>query len=174
MELQDAITLIGQAQFTTTSPGTWADLGCGSGLFTYALANLLPAGSIVHAWDKTNKPLTPLSNPRHITIQQAQLDFLKDELPVLQLDGILMANSLHYVADKPAFIHRAGAHLTPQGAFLIVEYDTTKSSPWVPYPITFPALQTLLYQAGFTSARKLGERPSRYRSGNMYAALFTK
>ena len=174
MDLKDAIALIKHAHFSGQGQRIWADLGCGAGLFTYALANLLETGSTVYAWDKGPIALSRLANPHHVNIKPGQLDFLEDELPVSGLDGILMANSLHYVANKTAFIEKISTHLGENGAFLIVEYETTNANPWVPYPIPLQSLTTLFRKAGFTSAIKLGERPSVFRAGRMYAALFSK
>lgn len=174
MDIRDAITLIKHTEATPVTQSVWADLGCGSGLFTYALAHLLAPGSTIYAWDKGNTSLSPLPHPQLINIKPGRLDFLKSELPVSGLDGILMANSLHYVPDKPAFLERVIPHLQENGIFLIVEYETTKANPWVPYPVPFPALKSLFHKAGFTIAVKLQERPSLYGAGQMYAALFRK
>ncbi|MGF6847495.1 SAM-dependent methyltransferase [Chitinophaga sp. W3I9] len=174
MDIRDAIALIKHPPVIAGAQTVWADLGCGSGLFTYALANLLETGSTIYAWDKTFPSLSGQPNPQHVTIQPGQLDFLKDDLPVSGLDGILMANSLHYVSGKPAFIDKVSAHLQGDGVFLIVEYETTKANPWVPYPVPFHALKALFHKAGFRSAVKLNERPSLYGSGHMYAAMFRR
>lgn len=175
MDLRDAITFISPARLTSlTSPATWADLGCGTGLFTYALAHLLETGSTIYAWDKGNIPLSNHPNPRQITIKPRQLDFVTDQLPISGLDGILMANSLHYVAGKPAFIKKTSAQLQEKGVFLIIEYETNRANQWVPYPVPFNALKALFQQAGFSTAVKLNERPSLYGSGHMYAALFSR
>ncbi|WP_436488829.1 class I SAM-dependent methyltransferase [Chitinophaga sp. ARDCPP14] len=174
MDIRDAIALIKHPPVTARTQMVWADLGCGSGLFTYALANLLETGSTIYAWDKTPPSLSSQPNPRHVTIQPGQLDFLKDDLPLSGLDGILMANSLHYVPGKPAFIDKISAHLQEDGVFLIVEYETAKANPWVPYPVPFQTLKALFHRAGFTVAVKLNERPSLYGSGHMYAAMFRR
>lgn len=170
MHVEDAIALIKNNVIPST--GTWADLGCGSGLFTYALAHYLTAGSTIYALDKNKPSLLPLPNPHQVVIQPGQLDFVKDDLPVSALHGILMANSIHYVADKSAFIERVKPHLQENAFFIMVEYETTRANPWVPYPVPFNTLKKLFHQAGFTMAVKLGERPSSYGGGNMYAALF--
>jgi len=174
MDLKDAIALIKHAHFSAPGQKIWADLGCGAGLFAYALANLLETNSTIYAWDKSPVALSRLANPHHVNIKPGQLDFLEDDLPISGLDGIMMANSLHYVADKTSFIDKISTHLRETGAFLIVEYETTNANPWVPYPIPFQSLTTLLRKAGFTTAIKLGERPSVFRAGKMYAALFTR
>ncbi|MBS0031031.1 class I SAM-dependent methyltransferase [Chitinophaga sp. 22321] len=174
MDLKDAIALIKHIHFSAPGQSVWADLGCGDGLFTYALANLLETNSTIYAWDKSPVTLSRLANPHQVNIKPGQLDFLEDDLPVSDLDGIMMANSLHYVAGKPAFIDKISAQLGENGAFLIVEYETTNANPWVPYPIPFQSLTALFRKAGFTSAIKLGERPSIFRAGKMYAALFSR
>ncbi len=174
MDLRDAIALISPARLTTSDQSVWADLGCGTGLFTYALANLLGKGSTIYAWDKANIPLSTLPIPHDIHIKHGQLDFVEDELPVSALDGILMANSLHYVSEKPAFIKKISAHLQGRGVFLVIEYEATRANQWVPYPVPFNALTKLFQQAGFSFAVKLNERRSLYGAGHMYAALFSR
>lgn len=171
MELSEATILIENDYLAPSGAAEWADLGCGSGLFTYALAQLLHAGSVVHAVDKDTVRLQSLPNPQRIDIRPLQLDFVATPLPWHDLDGILMANSLHFVSDKKLLIRQLSHHLKSAGNFLIVEYDTDKPVPqWVPYPVSFRSLWALFSNAGFSSVEKLGERASAYRRANMYAA----
>lgn len=170
MELQDAIQLI-KADYAA---GTWVDLGCGSGLFTYALANLLPAGSTIYAIDQEPVRLTARANPTAQEIVPLQLDFIRERLPVAALQGVLMANSLHYVKDKPALLRRLAKQLAPGAQWVIVEYDTDAANTWVPYPVRRNVLQQLLADEGFPDISFLGERPSVYRSGSMYAVKVGK
>ena len=172
MELKDAIQLI-DGLGNKKQPETWADLGCGSGLFTHALAHLLPSASVIYAVDKSPAPLDSLPNPQQITIQKIQLDFVKEPLGIRALDGILMANALHFVQDKISFLTRLRQSIQPGGSLLFVEYDTDRSNPWVPYPIGFKNLKTLLGNMAAVRITKLGERPSLYQKGNMYAVLVT-
>jgi ubiquinone/menaquinone biosynthesis C-methylase UbiE len=174
MILRDAIRLIQHPDISAKENARWVDLGCGSGLFTYALANLLQPESTILAIDKSVVKLNPQPNPNNITIDTKQLDFTKDPLPVDNPDGILMANSLHFVADKMKFIDYAGTKLAAEGIFLIVEYDTDKSNHWVPYPASAYSLQLLFKKAGFHSFTKVGETKSLFNSGNIYAAILKK
>lgn len=171
MELSEAIELIQNDHLLPAGSTVWADLGCGSGLFTFALAHLLKAGSTIHAVDRDPVVLQPLPNLNGVTIQTLQLDFVSNVLPLSQLDGILMANSLHFVSDKKTLLNKLSACLKPGGSFLIVEYDTDRPvPPWVPYPVSFRALEALFKKAGFSSIQKLGERASAYGRANMYGA----
>lgn len=172
MELKDAVELIG-GWSSPTRPETWADLGCGSGLFTYALAHLLPPGSLVHAVDKSAVSLDRFPNPHHIPIQKKQLDFVKDSLDLTALDGVLMANSFHFVRDKVSFLNKLRQCLNADGHLLIVEYNTDSPNAWVPYPTGFKTLKTLLESQGYVNIVKVGERPSRYQNGALYAVLAT-
>ncbi len=175
MEVSAAIQLIKNDRLTQQNPATWVDLGCGSGLFTNALASLLPPGSTVYAVDKAPVRLDPALTNQEVEIKILQLDFIREELPWNQLDGILMANSLHYVADKTALINNLSRRLQVNGHFLIVEYDTYKPVPqWVPYPISFAKLSSLFTDAGFTSVQRLGRHPSVFGRADMYAALISR
>ena len=174
MNLQDAIALINYSDIAEKPNARWVDLGCGSGLFTFALANLLPKGSSIYAVDKSPVSLKILPNPNNINIKTQQMDFLKESLPVGEPDGILMANSLHYVADKINFIDTIKKQLSPKGSFLIVEYDTDKSNSWVPYPLSSQSLQSLFAKAGYGSFTKLHRIPSLYNTAGIYAAIIKK
>ena len=160
MKQTDAIALI-QNGITTDRAQHWADLGCGNGTFTHALNSILPAGSHITAVDKQTQNL-----PDFI-----KANFEKDDLPLSGLDGILMANCLHYVKDKIKLIQKLETYFADIPKFLIVEYDTNNSNPWVPYPIPFLQLQKLLQELGYNDITKLAERPSVYRSSKIYAAL---
>ncbi|MBV8253689.1 MAG: methyltransferase domain-containing protein [Chitinophaga sp.] len=169
MKITEAQSLIAQAGLPG---GTWADLGAGSGLFSAALAQLLPAGSTIYAIDihPPEKIVYPI--PSDIQIIPMQQDFVQQPLSMGGLSGILMANSLHYVADKKSLVRQLKTHMEPTAIFIIVEYETDQANPWVPYPIPFQALTRLMQQVGFGQSIYLGDRPSVFRSGKMYAATF--
>jgi SAM-dependent methyltransferase len=153
------------------NPTRWADLGCGSGLFTLTLASLLQPGSTVYAVDR-HPTIAQQLTANQISIQPQKNDFVKKDLGLSDLDGILMANSLHYVKDKPALFKTLKAILRPTHFFLIVEYDRTKPVPvWVPYPLSFAALQSLFHAAGYQSITRLGEMPSAFGGSNLYGAI---
>jgi ubiquinone/menaquinone biosynthesis C-methylase UbiE len=119
----------------------WADLGCGTGSFTIALAGLLLKKSLVYAVDKNKAALNKmLDEYKDVIIKKIQGDFTEIKLPE-NLDGILMANSLHYVSDKHAFIKKIQTHLIEQKLFLIVEYDTDIPNQWIPYPVSLNSLK---------------------------------
>jgi len=170
MELTEAAALLRHPVFDTGKSQHWADLGCGSGTFTLALASLLPAGSRIEAMDVDATALKSIPAQYNQTNIHTKKGNFTERLPYRQLDGILMANSLHYVARQEEFIHQAAGYLRPGGHFLIVEYDITRANQWVPYPLRFSHLPLVFASAGFTSVTKIAQRPSRYQ-GTMYAAL---
>lgn len=171
MELDLAIKLINHKSITRTAKTVWADVGSGSGLFTNALATLLIPGSKIYAIDKNAEALRKLREPRDVAVERIHADFLRDELNLHNLDGILMANSLHFVQDKVSFINKMGKCLKTGGSFLIIEYDTDTSNVWVPFPLSHPSLQRLFKKAGYDSIQKIREVPSRYRRANIYSVL---
>ena len=175
MTIEEAVLLIDTGYINPNNKiSTWADLGCGKGLFTMALASLIPGGSTIYAIDKNNS-LTSRVTANGVKVVTKESDFVTDELTLQNLDGILMANSLHYVKDKPEFLQKIKSYLKPEALFLIVEYDTdVPVARWVPYPLGFLSMTTLFNNAGYKSIRKLGERPSVYGRGNMYASLISK
>jgi ubiquinone/menaquinone biosynthesis C-methylase UbiE len=147
----------------------WVDLGCGNGLFTNALAEFLAQGSKIYAIDKTYQYLE--SGNTAVDIQFIYSDFENVSFEFKDLDGILMANSFHYVSDQEKLIHNLLQCLKPDGKFIIIEYDTQNSNPWVPFPISFKKLKELFAVFGLNKIEKLGERKSIYRGDMMYSAV---
>lgn len=175
MRLRDAIDMLADSGVRALGPTRWADLGCGAGTFTLALADLLSPGSAIHAMDHDSSVLRRIPPAhKHVGITTHRGDFTRPRMwPFDGLDGILMANSLHYVEDQPAFIHACETRMTSSRRFLIVEYDADKSSCWVPYPVSQARLSSLFTTAGYSSIRVLRSRPSLYRRAALYAALVT-
>lgn len=171
MQPSEAIALIQHPLLSHSTEQVWADLGCGTGTFTLALAALLAPPGLIYALDKDKIALNKIPNHYNdINIKKHIGDFMEDDLHFDSLDGILMANALHYVNNKVKLINKLSTHLKESGSFLIIEYETDRANPWVPYPIRFQALKQLFMDIGFSSVEKLREMPSRYQ-GKMYAAL---
>ena len=154
-----------------TPGGTWADLGAGSGAFTLALAELVGPGGEVIAVDRDRGALRELEHalrPGGAAVRTLGADFANPiDLP--SLDGVVMANSLHFVRDKTpvlALVHRM---LKPSGRLLLVEYDSDKGNHWVPHPMSFETWRALADANGFTRTRKLGSEPSRFL-GRIFSA----
>jgi ubiquinone/menaquinone biosynthesis C-methylase UbiE len=175
MQVSEALQMLKHNDLAFVVKTAWADLGCGKGIFTLALAELLQPQSIIYAMDKNTASLQQLPETYHsVIINKQRGDFVNDKLSFNGLDGILMANSLHYVKDKIAFLRKATACVKENGCFLIVEYDMDTANKWVPYPISFISLRSLFLQAGFSVVKKLDERPSIYGRANMYSAVVRK
>ena len=105
MRRRDAIDLLAGSGVGALGPVTWADLGCGDGTFTLALAELLASGSTIHAMDRDTAALRGIPpSHREVQIITHQGDFTSDPWPFGNLDGILMANSLHFVEHQRAIM----------------------------------------------------------------------
>jgi ubiquinone/menaquinone biosynthesis C-methylase UbiE len=153
--------------------GTWADLGCGEGAFTLALADLLGPGCTIYAVDKDARALEQLERTMHalfpaVTLHCLAADFTQP-LNLPTLDGIVMANSLHYVRKKEAMLQRVRGYLRSRGKLLLVEYNVDIGNPWVPYPLSYGAWKALAGRNGFIETHLLEKVPSRYLR-EMYSA----
>jgi ubiquinone/menaquinone biosynthesis C-methylase UbiE len=158
--------------------GTWADLGSGRGAFTLALAQCLGTESHIYSVDLDRRSLDiqktrmEVEFPKNeVTYKQA--DFTRAVLDLPPLDGILMANSLHFIHDKDSFLERLLPMLKPEGRLLIVEYNTNEGNAYVPYPLTFIKWVGLSQQAGFARTELLATRPSSFL-GEFFSAISYK
>jgi ubiquinone/menaquinone biosynthesis C-methylase UbiE len=175
MEPAQAAILLSNDIFDSQQKQKWADLGCGSGTFTLALAGFLQPQSIICAVDTDESALKQIPGSYNsVTIKKMPEDFEKSNLPFKNLDGILMSNSLHYINDKSSLIQRAIGYLKHDGCFLLVEYDTNKANQWVPYPLSFASLTELFNKAGFHSVRKLQEKTSVFGRAKLYSVIIQR
>jgi len=167
-----AIRLIEKGIPPSSDSQIWMDLGAGKGLFTNALASLLPGSSTVYAVDKDPTALRhmTLSNAV-VTLKKITKDFISYDLDAITANGVLMANSLHYVSNKLAFLKQLRKHFAPGGRLIIVEYDTDRANAWVPYPIRYATLEHILTQVGFHGVTKMNETPSVFNNNMIYAAV---
>ncbi len=151
-----------------SKPGVWLDLGAGDGVFSKAMAEILPPESTIYAIDKDRSVINVSSSINEIIAIQADFENLP-ELPLF--DGILMANTLHYVEKPISFLVNLLKSLRPNGAFILIEYDMESSNPWVPYPVPFLKWKEIAIKVGLTVPKIFNKRISRYRRGTIYAAI---
>jgi ubiquinone/menaquinone biosynthesis C-methylase UbiE len=156
--------------------GLWADIGAGEGAFTLALADLLGPGGRIVAVDRNGGALR--SNEAAVlgrfpasALTTVTADFTRQIAGLADLDGLVAANSLHYVPrDRQMEVVRALAgHLRPGGRFVVIEYDADRGNPWVPHPFSFPSWERLAAAAGLVDTRRIGRVPSRFL-GAIYSA----
>ena len=168
MKISEATVLIRTPLIEWARPQSWCDLGCGSGTFTIALAQSLASGSTVHAVDLDQGALWAIPHEYHgVTIRKVLADLRSPDLRLPSVDGILMANSLHFIQDQHVFLKKL---LSVTNCFLIVEYERSKPSPWGPYPVGFERLCQLFNESGVKRVEKLATRRSRF-GGTMYSAF---
>src|ERR1700741_2260443 len=123
-------------------PGVWADLGAGAGTFTRALANILGPGSAIYAVDQDPAAVAALERAAHVDgvrIVPILGDFARAlELPGAApgtLDGILLANALHFVPEPARVLQSLVRWLRPGGSVVLIEYDPRRANRWGPCPI---------------------------------------
>lgn len=154
--------------------GVWADLGAGAGAFSLALAELLGPGGALYSVDKDRGALAELERAVRrkfpaLNLHIVAADFTQPmQMPAL--DGIVMANSLHFHSDPEIVMKRIRTWLRPGGRLLIVEYNTDSGNPWVPYPLSFSTWQALAARLGFSETRLLATQPSRFLK-EIYSAV---
>ena len=173
MQLEDAVALIKSS--VAGRDGVWADLGAGRGTFTRALAQVLGANSRIVAVDRDPSSVAEIeswarSHAPNVTAVVG--DFTGSmPLPAVPLDGILLANALHFVParEQGKVLARLVEHFGSGGRVVLVEYDRRAASRWVPHPISIASLPSLAAGAGLGRFIVAESRPSNYE-GIIYAA----
>ncbi len=173
MNHNDHVNLLKPANLTPG--GVWADFGAGSGAFTFALRELTGAGAIIYAIDKDHARLNELTREYHSrfgdsdNLHTLAADFSRDfNLP--PLDGIVMANSLHFFKDQEKVLRHVRGFLKPNGILLLVEYNVDSGNLWVPHPLSFVTFRILAPRVGFSEPRLLAKHPSSFLR-EFYSAL---
>lgn len=165
MDHKDHVDLLRPANLP--QGGTWADFGAGTGAFTLALSELVGLNTEIYAIDRDRGALSKLEQLHRArfgtsqNIHAIRADFT-GALSLPPLDGILMANSLHFYRDKEKVLRHIRKFLKWNGALLLIEYNVDWGNPWVPHPLSFETFQSLAPQAGFSEPQLLAKVPSRF------------
>jgi ubiquinone/menaquinone biosynthesis C-methylase UbiE len=146
--------------------GVWAEFGSGRGAFTLALAELVGMEGEIYSVDRDRWALETQKTTikkrfkgRKPRMHYIVADFTND-LDLPPLNGLLMANSLHFQRDKEPILRGILDYLSPGGCLILVEYNIHRGNPWVPYPIPYYDWEVMAKECGFINTRILGTRPS--------------
>jgi ubiquinone/menaquinone biosynthesis C-methylase UbiE len=151
----------------------WLELGAGEGAFTLALADVLGTGAEIVALDRDRRALEAarerVAAAFQATTLRVEVGDFTHALPSGPFDGVLAANSLHFVRDRRAVLAAIRLVLAPSGRLVVVEYDADRGNPWVPHPFSFVTWRREATGAGFEDPRLIHRVSSRFL-GAIYAA----
>ena len=154
--------------------GVWADLGSGEGAFTLALADLIGPEGEIYSADTDRGALREQERAMRVRFPQANVHYITADftrpLDLPPLDGIVMANSLHFVRNKGPVLQLICSYLRPGGRLILVEYNADRGNMWVPHPLSYPTWEKVEAQNGFVDTRLLATVPSRFL-GQIYSAV---
>ena len=174
MEHQDHVRLIKDGVAPDGAPkvagAVWADFGSGTGAFTLALADLLgrQGQALIISIDRDRSALRAQEQAMRARFPESGVEYraadFSQRLELPPLDGIVMANALHFIPDrrKPGVLDQLHSYLKPGGRLVMVEYNADQGNPWVPHPFSFSTWEKLAGQAGFIDTRLLATVPSRF------------
>ena len=176
MDHADHVALIRGGVPAPTPESVWADIGAGEGAFTLAVADVLGPGARIIAIDRDAGALRRNAGAVASRFPGTGLTTvvadLEGRLEVPALDGLVAANSLHYVPRdrQVATIRSLADHLRPDAPFILVEYDADRGNPWVPHPLSIRAWKRIAAEGGLQGTTEIGRVPSRFL-GAIYAAV---
>jgi len=131
----------------------------------------LPGEEVAATIDRDRGALRDLEHalrPGGAMVRRLAADFTKP-IDLASLDGVVMANSLHFVRDKAPVLALVHKMLKPSGRLLLVEYDADHGNTWVPHPMSFETWRALADANGFSGTRELASVPSRF-IGRIFSA----
>jgi SAM-dependent methyltransferase len=146
----------------------WLELGGGRGAFTLALADLLAGTARITGVDRDAGALATAASEVTRRFPGTFLDARPGDFTTTLLsgpfDGVLAANSLHFVppGERPSLLAAIVARLRPHGRLVIAEYDADRGNPWVPHPFSFATWRGMATDAGLADVRLLHRVPSRH------------
>jgi SAM-dependent methyltransferase len=171
----DALALL-RAAVPAADGEVWADLGSGGGTFTRALSALVGAAGRVYAVDTDERALAALRLWTDRAGDRAAVTVLRGDitrpLGLPPLDGVVMANVLHFAPDAASVLSLVARELRPGGRLVLIEYEGRRPSVWVPYPVSAARFRELALEAGLAEPVVAATRPSAF-GGELYVASAT-
>ena len=157
-----------------TPGGVWLELGSGEGAFTLALADLIGSTGTIYSVDLDQRALNTQEREIQSRFPGTAIHYLRADfaypLNVPAVDGVLMANSLHFHRDKSAILKLVRGYLRPAGRLIMIEYNVDRGNTWVPHPISYQSWEKLARDNGFAKTHLLATKPSRFLN-EIYSAL---
>jgi ubiquinone/menaquinone biosynthesis C-methylase UbiE len=154
--------------------GVWADFGCGEGIFTAILFELVGPECEIYAIDKNQRALNRLKDNFRVTFPKASLhihhaDFTKP-LSLPPLDGFILANALHFIRDdqKGHVLEELAMNIKPDGKVIVIEYNTSRGNYAVPFPLPEDEFINIARELDLRNPRIVTRVPSSFLS-EMYA-----
>ncbi len=117
-----------------------ADIGAGTGYFTFQVADAVGPTGRVEALDIAPEMLEYLDmrikarKAGNVTTRRVVTD--DPQLPPGSADTIVMVDAIHYVKDRSAYAKKLAAGLAPGGRLVVIDYKPKPMSerPWGPPP----------------------------------------
>jgi ubiquinone/menaquinone biosynthesis C-methylase UbiE len=157
--------------------GTWADFGSGTGAFTLALAECIGPTGHIYSIDKESRSLRQQEQVMHGRFPQNQITTITADytrpLDLPSLDGLVIANALHFQRRKDGIVQQLHNYLRPGGRLILVEYNVDRGNLWVPHPLSYQTWESVASRTGFVQTHLLAARPSRFLH-EIYAAVSIK
>ena len=148
-----------------------ADVGAGSGYFTLRLARAVGPKGLVLAVDVNADILAFLDGRlKEAGITNARTVVVpKDDprLPPAGLDTVFMVDTLHYVADRAAWLGKVRAGLAPGGRIVVIDYipKSAEERPWGPPPeqkMSREEVDAAMAEAGLAPSKVHGFLPEQF------------
>ena len=141
------------------------------------MAELLGPGATIYSVDRDARSLKTQERELRARFPLLQVELIhadfNDKLDIADLDGIVMANSLHFQERACAVLVHVAQWLKRGGKLVVIEYDIETPNQWVPYPLPYTLLPSAAACAGLSEPRLLDSRPSRYHR-RVYSAVCEK
>ncbi len=157
-----------------TPGGVWADFGSGTGAFTLALAELIGPSGVLHSIERDEYAVRQQQRAFHARFPERRVHYhvadFTHPIDLPPLNGLVIANGLHFYHDPLPIMRTLLAYLKPDGRFIVIEYNATQGNSAVPYPLAFDQWEQLAATAGLTHTRLLATRPSRFLK-EIYSAV---
>jgi ubiquinone/menaquinone biosynthesis C-methylase UbiE len=159
--------------------GRWAELGSGTGIFTLELYKLVGPRAEIFSIDKNGHALEKQKRAFAARYPEANIHYIQADfthkLDLPPLDGILTANSFHFVPfdQQKQVAALICSYLKYRGIWVIVEYEARHGNLWVPHPIDYDSFDFLAGESGMEDPHRLAAIPSSFM-GEMYSAMATR
>lgn len=135
-----------------------ADIGCGTGLFTFQAAEIGGQNAKIYAIDISDVMLSEVNKRAQLAgynnIVPLKSDEYEFKLEDESVDFVLICTVLHEVDDKTRFLKEASRICRKGGIVSVIEFNETKADfgPPLQHRIKRGKVTEFLYESGFQSA----------------------